>query len=199
MRNAQQCEVVRNLLATARENERHLVGQQQLRARDLEVADVHRYVLRLHAAPQHVDRLEALAQLHQVAKVLERAGAPAALDVHDVRRSGSRRKSHGASGQRHRAGRIDRVQCKVARRGGQRLGDQPPVHAHHQRRFIDLRAARGIALARIGGQHLHALIFEQAECGLVNRGDLVVRKNPQWLEGILEMSVGQRAIYDCRS
>ena len=50
VRQAQQLEVVGNLAAAAREHERNLVGQQELRARHLQVANVHRDVLRLHGA-----------------------------------------------------------------------------------------------------------------------------------------------------
>ena len=42
------------------------------------MAIVYRDILRFGRAAEHMDDFEALAQLHQVAEILERSGAPAA-------------------------------------------------------------------------------------------------------------------------
>ena len=98
MREPDQFEGVGDLAVAAREYQGNLVAQHQLHAREFEVAQAHRNILRLGRAPEHVDDFEALAQLDQVAKVLERAGAAATRAVHDVRRSGGRRERHAPVG-----------------------------------------------------------------------------------------------------
>ena len=175
-------------------DERDLVGQHQLRARDLQVPCAYREVLRLGRSAQHVDDLEALAQLHQVAEILERAGTAAALAVHDVRRSRGRRKRHVAVVQRHMPLRIDRVQRDLARCARQRCRDEGAVDAHDLARLIDARAGFPVHPACIGGQHLHALGLEHDERRFVHRRDLVVRKHPHRRERIAQMAVGPRAI-----
>ena len=174
MRDLQQGKVVGNLRAAARENERNLVGQQQLRAHHLEVADVHRNVLRLDGAAEHLDHLETLAQLHQLAEIIERAGATAVLDVHDIGRSGSGRQRHVATAHEHIVRRILRVQLERTRSAGQRLRHQAAIDADHHGVLVDLGAARGVDLACVGRQHLHALGLEHAERGLVQGCYLVV-------------------------
>jgi hypothetical protein len=55
--------------------------------RDVKMADVDRKVLGLGRAAEHVNHFETLAQLDEVAEVLERARSTAASRVHDVRRA----------------------------------------------------------------------------------------------------------------
>ena len=168
--------------------------RQELCAHDFQVAHVHRYVLWFDRSAQHLDHLEALAQLHQVAEVLQRAGAPPVLDVHDVGRSGGRRHGHVPPAERHVVGGIERVQRERMGRVAQRLRDQPAVQAHQHRILIDLRAAGGIARAAIGRQHLHALGFEDVERGPMYRLDLIVGEHAQRLERVFEVPVVQRPV-----
>src|SRR6266478_3136650 len=94
VREADELEVVGDLLAAAREYEGNLVAEHELRARDLEMTDVDGNVLRLGGPAEHVDHLEVLTQLDQIAEILERAGAPSAGRIHDVRRPRGRRECH---------------------------------------------------------------------------------------------------------
>ena len=78
----------------------------------------------------------------------------------------------------------------------ERCADQFAVEAHHQRCLIDFGAGPAIQHARIGGQHLHALSFQNDECGFVNRRHLIVGEHLHGLEWIAQMPVRPRAVED---
>ena len=189
-------EIVGHLAVPAREDERDLVGEHELRARHVQMPHRHRHVLRLGRATEHVDDFEALAQLHDVAEILERAGAATASGVHDIRRPRCGREGDAALAERHMPLRIHGMQRDVVRRACQRGGDECAVEAHDLRGFVHRRAGVAIAHACIGRQHLHPLRLENDERRLVNGGDLIVRKHPHRLEGIAQMAIGARAIED---
>jgi hypothetical protein len=128
----------------AREYEGNLVAQHELGASHVQMANVHGNVLRLGGAAEHVDDLETLAQLDQVAEVLQRAGAPITGRVHDVGRPRGRRECHAAIRQRDVALGVDGVQGDVARRGGQRGGYQLAPDAHDLRCLIDVGAGLSV-------------------------------------------------------
>ncbi len=162
-------------LVAAREYEWNLVAQQELGARHLQVADVNRDVLRLGRAAEDVNDLEVLAQLDQIAEILERSRPPPARGVHDVGRPGGRSECDATVRQRHVALRIHRMQSDVVRRRGERGAHQIRGSSRtDQRRFIDLGAGVAVQNARIGRQNLHALGFQNDERCIVYRGDLVV-------------------------
>ncbi len=90
---------------------------------------------------------------------------------------------------------IERVERELARRRGQRLGDQAAIDAHDLRRLVDFRARLRVALAApIGREHLHALVFQQRECGHVDRRDLVVRVDARVVERVHHVPVGARPL-----
>ena len=197
MREPYEFEIVGDLFAAARKYERNLVAEHQLRAGDFKVTDVDGNVLRLGGAAEHVDHLEVLTQLDQIAEILERSGAPAARRVHDVRRPRGGRECDTLVRQWNMAFRIHGVQRNIARRGGERGADQFAGEPHHQRRLVDFGAGISIQNPRIGRQYFHALRFEHDESGLVNGGDLIIGEHFHRHERIAQMPVGPRAIEDC--
>ena len=199
MGDADQLEIVGNLTVTAGKHERDLVRQQQLRAHHLQMAQVHGHVLRLDRPTQHLDHIEVLAQLHEVAEVLERTGAASAGGVHDVGRPGSRREGDMPAAHGHAARRVRCMHEKMAWRGGQRLRDQGPRNPHQLSGLVDLGATIAIAAPCVGREHLHAVGLQDQQCGLVQRADLIVGKHPQRLEGILEVTVSGGARRSRRS
>ena len=117
-----------------------LSREHELRARHVQMPDRHGDILRLGRAAEHVNHLEALAQLHEIAEILERARATAAGRVHDVRRSRRRAERDASRVERHVPLGIDGVQRDVVRRGRERRGDEPAVEPHDLRRLVDLGA-----------------------------------------------------------
>src|ERR1019366_10694954 len=82
VRETNEFEVVCDLAVAAGKYERNLIAQHQLGPRHLQMADMDRNVLRFGRTAENVDDLEALAQLDQIAKILECPGASAARRVH---------------------------------------------------------------------------------------------------------------------
>ena len=194
VREANEFEIVGHLAVAAGKYERNLVAEHQLRPRHLQMADMHRYVLRFGRAAEHVNDFEALAQLDEIAKILERAGAPAARRVHDVGRSRGGRECDATVRQGDMALRVDGMQRHIARCARERARHQIAAEAHDLRRLVDLGAGVAISDARIRRQHLHALCFEHLQRGLVNGRDLIVGEHLQRLERIAQMPVGLRAV-----
>ena len=117
VRQANELEIVGDLAVAARKNKGNLVAQHQLRACHLQMADIDRNILRLGRAAEHVNHLEALTQLDQVAEVLECSRAPPARRVHDIGRSRSHCECDAAVRQRYVSFRIDGVEGDIARGG----------------------------------------------------------------------------------
>ena len=82
----------------------------------------------------------------------------------------------------------------------QRLGNKAAVKLDHLRSVVDVGAGLLVLAQCALRKHLPAGVFHQAERGLVNGGDLIVREHLQRLERALQLAVGARPLGDrfCR-
>ena len=76
---------VLDLFAAAGKNEKWFTAQRQLGFGNLVMTQVHRDVLRLDVGRLQVQHVEVLAELDNIARVLERAGALAAIEIGNMR------------------------------------------------------------------------------------------------------------------
>ena len=177
---------------------RHLVAERELRERGLEVTLGHRGILRLDHLPEHVDDVEGLREPHQVAIVLERGGALAALEIAHARRARDRREhdvpSTHAAGARGIAG----DESDFRRDGRDSLADHAGLEAHHLARIVHGGPGRAQHRAPARRQHPHALVLENVERRAMHARDLIVGEDPHRLEGVDEVSVARRARLGCR-
>ena len=160
VRNTDHLEVVDGLSGSARIDLGNLVRHQQHGARGFEMPELHRDILRLDESAKTMQHLEALANFDDIAEVLERAGALAALAVHDVRRARGRREHHVSAPDGHVELGLRGTHDDFARRHLQTLLDQSAIESNGQCRLIDLCTAATVGLTGLGQQHPHALIFE---------------------------------------
>ena len=117
------------------------VGQRQLVVDGVEMADGGVDVDRLdRIAAGEMDAVEILRELHEVAKALAVAGAPAAVEVHGVRRARTLTKIMASPPTVTLRSGLRGVMVEARRRLLHLLHDEGAVHAHALRVHVDVAA-----------------------------------------------------------
>ncbi len=192
---ADHLESVLHLRRAACVDEGDFVGMAKLSFEREIVPDMGGDVLGFDQRGDHVEHVEMLGQLDQIAEVFVRAGT-AALDA--IR--GVRTACAGLEGERTKLQRQFAVASAAhdrdgLGRGGERGPDHVAADADHLGVFVDDGPAFAENLARFGEQDLDGEVFEDGERGLVHGLDFVVGKDVHRWERVLELTVVYLAFY----
>jgi hypothetical protein len=146
-------------------------------------------VLRLDARSQHMQHVEMLHQPDEILESGKSSRPPAVLQIGDVRRPGSCQERHRAEFERQVAGTVTGMDADRFRRRGQRRRDDVAADAHHLAVLVDQSAGTSKNGARLRQQHLGAELLEHAQRRVVDRGDLVGRKDRLRQERVLQRTI----------
>ena len=123
-------------------------------------------------AARRVHGVEELRELHEIARILQRAGPSPAVEVGAVGRPAHRREGDPLAADADVVGGVARMEGEFGGRRLQRLLDDVAPDPHPL--AIDPRTRLLQDVARLGQQHVHADLFQHLQRLAVDGLDLVI-------------------------